>query len=234
MSIFHRLFKFVQAESHSAIDKLEDPVKQTEQGIRDLKSDLQSSIKSLAEAKAVCTGMRRKSNEHKEIAAEYEKKAILLLQKAEKAELDPTEADRLAGESLNKKETALKRASDAAASLNKQEELIHRLEATVSKLKSQISHWENELVMLKSRAKVASATKRLNKQLTQIDSSSTVSMLEKMKSRIDEDEAIAESYGEIANLETSIDSEIDKAIGSDQASTDDKLAALKAKLAKKG
>ena len=178
--------------------------------------------------------MRRKSNEHKEIAAEYEKKAILLLQKAEKAELDPTEADRLAGESLNKKETALKRASDAAASLNKQEELIHRLEATVSKLKSQISHWENELVMLKSRAKVASATKRLNKQLTQIDSSSTVSMLEKMKSRIDEDEAIAESYGEIANLETSIDSEIDKAIGSDQASTDDKLAALKAKLAKKG
>ena len=41
MSIFHRLFKFVQAESHSAIDKLEDPVKQTEQGIRDLKSDLQ-------------------------------------------------------------------------------------------------------------------------------------------------------------------------------------------------
>ena len=40
MNFFKRLFKIGQAEAHSALDKLEDPIKLTEQGIRDLKQDL--------------------------------------------------------------------------------------------------------------------------------------------------------------------------------------------------
>ena len=34
------------------MDKLEDPIKMTEQGIRDMKKDLESSLKALAEVKA--------------------------------------------------------------------------------------------------------------------------------------------------------------------------------------
>mgnify|MGYP001493103567 CR=1 FL=1 len=41
MSIFRRIFKLIQSESHSVVDNLEDPVKLTEQGIRDLKKDYQ-------------------------------------------------------------------------------------------------------------------------------------------------------------------------------------------------
>ena len=37
MGIFSRLFKVGQAEAHAMVDKLEDPIKITEQGIRDLK-----------------------------------------------------------------------------------------------------------------------------------------------------------------------------------------------------
>jgi phage shock protein A len=37
MNVFKRLFKVGEAEAHSALDKLEDPIKMTEQGIRDLK-----------------------------------------------------------------------------------------------------------------------------------------------------------------------------------------------------
>eukprot|EP01025_Chloroclados_australasicus_P014852 TRINITY_DN1702_c0_g1_i2.p1 TRINITY_DN1702_c0_g1~~TRINITY_DN1702_c0_g1_i2.p1 ORF type:complete len:846 (-),score=82.03 TRINITY_DN1702_c0_g1_i2:2094-4358(-) len=48
-----RLFGIAQAEAHSAISKLEDPVKMTEQGIRDLKNDLNKSLQSLAEVKAM-------------------------------------------------------------------------------------------------------------------------------------------------------------------------------------
>jgi phage shock protein A len=40
MGIFSRLFNVGKAEAHAAIDKLEDPIKMTEQGIRDLKKDL--------------------------------------------------------------------------------------------------------------------------------------------------------------------------------------------------
>ncbi len=36
MSIFQRVFRLGKAEVHSAIDKIEDPIRMTEQGIRDL------------------------------------------------------------------------------------------------------------------------------------------------------------------------------------------------------
>ena len=57
-------------------------------------------------------------------------------------------------------------------------------------------------------------------------------MLEKMKDKVNEDEALAQSYGEMASLETSVDDEINKALGSGGASaaTSDSLAALKAKM----
>ena len=41
--IFQRLFKTGQAEAHAIVDKLEDPIKLSEQAIRDLKKDLQES-----------------------------------------------------------------------------------------------------------------------------------------------------------------------------------------------
>ena len=53
MNIFKRLFKIGEAEAHSALDKLEDPIKMTEQGIRDMKSDLDKSLHALAEVKAM-------------------------------------------------------------------------------------------------------------------------------------------------------------------------------------
>ena len=47
MNIFKRLFKIGQAEANSAVDKLEDPIKMTEQGIRDLKKDLSAALQAI-------------------------------------------------------------------------------------------------------------------------------------------------------------------------------------------
>ena len=46
MGVFKRLFTVGKAEAHAAIDKLEDPIKMTEQGIRDLKLDLDKSLQA--------------------------------------------------------------------------------------------------------------------------------------------------------------------------------------------
>lgn len=43
--LFKRIFRVAQAEAHAAVDKLEDPVKMTEQGIRELKQNFAVSIK---------------------------------------------------------------------------------------------------------------------------------------------------------------------------------------------
>jgi phage shock protein A len=47
-----------------------------------------------------------------------------------------------------------------------------------------------------------------------------------------QEEALAESYGEIANASKSVDDEIDAALASGGGSQSDALAALKAKMAK--
>ncbi len=230
MSIFRRLFKIGEAEANTALDKMEDPVKMSEQAIRDLKVDLNKALESLAEVKAIAIRTRRENKNNQQQASDYEKKAMLLLQKAEQGQMDSSEADRLATEALNKKEQAEQEVSRLAAEVQKYDSMTANLEAKVNDLKSQISRWENELKTLKARSKVSTATKKLNKQMAGIDSSSTVAMLERMKTKVEEEESLAQSYGEIAAAPKSVDDEIDKALGSSTPAGSDALAALKAKM----
>lgn len=234
MGIFGRIFKMGQSEVHSAIDKLEDPIKLTEQGIRDLKVDLDKSIKALAEVKAMSIRSRNDIVTYKNKAADYEKKAILLLKKAESGGMDIADAERLATDSLGKKEENIQQMERTIKEQEKFDLSVSQLEKSVKTIRNNISSWENELKTLKARVKVASATKNINKQLSQIDSSSTVSMLERMKEKVSQEEAMAESYGEIANESKSVDDEIEKALeGSGTSEASDSLAALKAKMGMK-
>ncbi len=230
MSVFKRLFKVGQAEAHAVVDKLEDPIKMTEQGIRDLKKDLDKSLQALAEVKALAIRSKKDLSTNREMAKNYEQKAILLIQKAEKGELDPAEADRLATEALTKKEEAMETASRAQEEVNRFDTNIANLDKSVKKLKSSISNYENELRTLKARARVSTATQKINKQLSGIDSSGTVSMLEKMKEKVAQQEAMSEAYGEIAMENKSLDDEIDDVLSEKNVKASNSLEELKAKL----
>lgn len=231
MNIFKRLFSIGKAESHSAIDKLEDPIKMTEQGIRELKEDLDKALHALAEVKALSIRARNDMETYENKARDYEQKAVIILRQAEKGELESSEADRLAGEALTKKEESLGQLERSKADRDKFQKNISEMDANIKRLKGQISHYENELKTLKARVKVSAATKNINKQMAQIDSSGTVGMLERMKDKVAQEEALAESYGEIANESRSVDEEIDKAVaGADKAKASDQLAELKKKL----
>lgn len=225
-----------EAEAHSAVDKLENPIKMTEQGIRDLKKDLDKSLHALAEVKAMAIRSKNDVQTFNNKAKDYEQKAMLLLKRAQNGDLDAGEADRLASEALVKKEENQEQASRAKAEQDKFESSVAQLDQNVKRIRSTISKYENELKTLKARVKVSTATKNLNKQMAQIDSSSTVSMLERMKEKVAQEEALAESYGEIANESKSVDDEIDKALegGTAEAKAADDLAALKAKMGLSG
>ncbi|MBL3656158.1 PspA/IM30 family protein [Fulvivirga sediminis] len=231
MNIFGRLFKIGQSEAHSAIDKLEDPIKLTEQGIRDMKEDLDKALNALAQVKAMAIRSKNDVQTYKSKAQDYEQKAIMLLQRAEKGEIESSEADRLASEALIQKEENLKHVSRSMGEQQQYDDSVAKLESNVKRLRSTIAKWENELKTLKARVKVSTATKNINKQMAQIDSSSTVSMLERMKDKVAQEEALAESYGEIANESRSIDEEIDRKLAeTGSASASDELAKLKAKI----
>jgi phage shock protein A len=231
MSLFKRLFTLGKAEANAVVDKLEDPIKMTEQGIKEMKKDLENCLKAMAEVKALEIRSRNEIGKEKEKAADYEKKAMLLLQRAENGQISSEEADRLASEALNKKVECEAHVDRAAQEQVQFEKNLSQLEGNIKTLRSKISSWENELKTLKARVKVASATKKLNKQMASIDSSDTISMLERMKDKVEQEEALSDAYGSIANESKSLDDEIDSAIGGDSAIQSDSLAALKAKMA---
>jgi phage shock protein A len=231
MNLFNRIFKIGQAEAHSAVNQFEDPIKMTEQGLRDLRQDLDKALHALAEVKALAIRSRNEAEAERSRALDYENKAVLLLQKAYRQELEAAEADRLATEALLKKTQHEAQAARATQEQQKFEASAQQLDQNVQQLKSTISQWDNELKTLKARVTVSTATKTINQQLAQLDSSGTVALLERMKDKVATEEALAESYGQIAQESKSIDQEIDKALGKDgsgQSSAD--LQALKAKL----
>ncbi len=232
MGVFNRLFRVGKAEAHAAIDKLEDPIKMTEQGIRDLKNDLDKSLQALAEVKALAIRSKKELSVEAQRATNYEQKAMLLLKKAENGEISPEEADRLATEVLEQKEVASENAARSQQEVERLDKNIAGLNANVTKLKNTIRNYENELKTLKARARVSSATKKINKQLSGVDSSGTVSMLERMKDKVEQQEALGEAYGEMAFENKSLDDEINDVLSEKKMKASDSLAALKAKMNK--
>jgi phage shock protein A len=231
MSIFRRIFKVTQSEAHAMVDKIEDPIKMTEQGIRDLKQDLQKAMTSLAEVKGMAIRTRRDAENKKKLAADYERKAMLLLQKMQNGQLDQAEAERLATEALNQKEENAAEAVRLTQEADRHEQMGNQLQANVNKIKSTITTYENDLVTLKARSKTAAATKKINQQIARIDSSGTIAMLEKMKAKVEEDESLAEAYGEMAAADRSVDDEITAALaGSAPPAASESLLDLKKRM----
>lgn len=233
MGLFSRLTRLGRAEANAAVDKLEDPIKMTEQGIRDLKKDLDKSLQALAEVKAMAIRSKRDLGTAKDKASNYEQKAMLLLKKAENGDISPEESDRLASEALRLKEEAMKDAHRAQEEVTRFDKNIANLEANVKKLKSTISSYENELRTLKARSRVSNATSKINKQLSGIDSSGTVGMLEKMKEKVAQQEAMSEAYGDISAQNVSLDDEIDSVLSDSEVKSSNALEELKAKMKNK-
>ena len=231
MGIFSRLFKVGQSQAHAVVDKLEDPIKLTEQGIRDLKSDLQNAMTGLAEVKGVSIRLTKEAEDAKRQADEYERKAMLLLQRFKDGQMDQAQAERLATEALNQKELVSQRATKLGQDAEQQQRMATQLQDKVQQLKTTITTYEQELITLRGRAKTAESTKKINQHLAQVDSSSTIAMLERMKRKVEEDEALAQAYGEVGQVDTSVDTEINKALAEAQPSkAQDQLQAMKARL----
>lgn len=230
MKFLRRIFKIGQAEVHHAIDNMEDPIKMTEQGIRDMKEDLDKALEALAQVKAMSIRAKNEVGEYEEKAEDYNEKAMLILKKAQNGGIEPEDADRLATEALVKKEEAIAMQNRAIADKEKFDQNVLQMEANVQTIKQNISKWENELKILRSRVKVADATKSLNKQMAKIDSNGTIALLERMKEKVHQEEALAEAYGEIANSTKSIDEEINRVVDVKKAKATTELEKLKEQL----
>jgi len=229
-SIFSRLFKIGQSEAHAVVDKLEDPIRLTEQGIRDLKTDLSEAMHSLAEVKGLAIRLKKQADDASKLAQDYERKAMLLLQKAQMGEMDPSQAESLAMEVLNEKESSAQRAAQLLTDYQTQDGMSRQLQQQVENLRKTISSYENELITLRARAKTAVSMRKINQQLSSIDSTSTIAMLEKMKQKVTEEESLATAYGDVAAGNVSIEVRVNEALSAKTMSSSRSLEELKRKM----
>ncbi len=205
MGFFQRIFRWGKSEVNSAMESLEDPIKMTDQGIKDLESDLEKSIKALASVKASCITAKNDLEKARQDVTDYQNKAMTFVQAAEQGKLSQAEADKLATQCLEKKSQRSRDLPQLEANYNRLQGQVTKFEDTIKTLKNQMDKWRNEAKMLKARAKVSEATANVNKQLAGIDSTDTIAMLEKMKEKVNEQEALADSYLEIAAASGSAD-----------------------------
>ena len=97
-------------------------------------------------------------------------------------------------------------------------------------LKENMDKWEKELRTLKARVKVSKATEQVNKQLAQLDTNGTIAMLERMKNKVEDQEALAKAYGEIAGAKSNLKDELNDLVKDDSFSIEKDLQAIKEKL----
>ena len=230
-NLFRRMFRIAESNAHAVVDQLEDPIKMTEQGIRDLKTNLQAAMVSLAQVKSLAIRLQKEGGDHRKRAGDYERKAMVLLKRAGAGEIDAGEAETLAAAALEKKEQSIQEAARIGADHQTQQRMTDQLQAKVADVKRQISQYQNELVTLRARSRTASSMRKINEQLAGVDASGTVAMLERMKAKVQEEESLAEAYDQLGDIGGTIDKDIDKALSTASPSAGvDAVAELKKKM----
>ncbi len=227
MNIFKRLLKIGQSDIHALVEKMEDPIALTAQGIDDMKGQLMAMNEGYISARAIVIRLENSIEEKKREAMVYEEKATKILLMAQQGELKPEKAEQLAIEALGLKKQMLADCDSLAEQVATHNERVKEINEKIDVLKFNIAKWKKELDSLIAKKQINSASEFANRQMANIDHNSTVDMLKRIKSRDHQDEAYEQAVHELARLKINLD--IDYTLASNDG-VKNELEALKRKL----
>ena len=213
-NIFSRLFRIGKAEANAVVDTLEDPVKMSQQAIRELKDKLAQALDAQVKLKALVIGMQ--ADEQKMIiqATDWENKANALQDKAEKGELDQPTADKLTADALASQKSCLDRAAQLKISADNQQNALNGINVKIVELKNLIHESEEQVQILAARAATASASKAVNKELSDSGGVDNLKdLMNRMQNKVKENENLAEAYVQLDAENADSKSQIDKILG---------------------
>ncbi len=225
MGLLSRIFGIGKAEANAALDKLEDPVKITEQQIRDMKDKLGDVIKAQATSLANLNKLKSRQKEFLLVQEDYTKKAQGVKAKIESGATDDETGKKAIIAALNKADNAKKSAESLAVQIKASQSTSDKITANVATFKKSITEAENTLVTLKARAESAKANRDINKQLSDVDPDGYASNIQRMVDKVDGLEAEAAAYEQINDENKSEDEIIESALAGDSPTADDELYA---------
>lgn len=216
MSIFKRLRDLTLSNVYALIEKAEDPIKLTDQYIRDMQEDLEDAEKAVAAQIAL----------EKKFKQLYEEQAQLVEKRTEQAHMAAQAQNiDLARRALEEKNAAETKANEYKASFDQNKALADNLREKLDEMRKQLTEMKNKRETLVARYNAAKAQEQINKSIAGFSSDSASSGLKRMEEKMLQMEARAEASNELnASKGKSLDEEF--ANLNKNKAVEDELAAL--------
>ncbi|WP_416829143.1 PspA/IM30 family protein [Ectobacillus polymachus] len=215
MSIFKRLRDLTMSNVYALIEKAEDPIKMTDQYLRDMQEDLAEAEKSVAAQIAL----------EKKFKLLYEEQEALVNKRDEQANLAVQAKNiDLARRALEEKKNAEQKRDEYKASYEQNKVAAENLRTKLEEMRKQVTELKNKRETLVARVNAAKAQKNINQAMSGFDSSTALAGLKRMEDKALQLEAEAEASGEVYQKEKSLDEEFAN-MGKDKE-VEDELAKL--------
>jgi len=220
--MFKRLRDLTMSNINSIIDKAEDPIKMTDQYIRDMHEDLEDAEKAVAAQIAI----------EKKFKSLYEEQEALVAKRGQQA-ATAAQAQNidLARRALEEKKAAEVKMGEYKTNYDQNKAAADNLRGKLDEMRKQLTEMKNKRETLVARYNAAKAQNEINKAMTGFSTDSAASGLKRMEDKMMQMEAQAEASNELASSEKSLDAEFES-LNKDQA-VEDELAALMKQFEKK-
>lgn len=218
MGIFKRLRDLTISNINALIDKAEDPVKMTDQYLRDMAEDISDAEAAVAKQIAVQKRLEAQIKEAQEMVEKREKQAIKALEQGN---------EELARKALQDKQTHQSVVNELTPQYEAAKQTSEKLKAQLQEMKDQYNELLVKRNSLVARAEAAKAQKNINKAMSDFDVQSARAGINRMMDKVSQMEAEAQAGLELRSSSLSLDEELKQL---EKSSVDDELEALKAKI----
>lgn len=216
MSLFKRLRDLTLSNVYALIEKAEDPIKLTDQYIRDMTEDLEEAEKAVASQIAL----------EKKFKLLYEEQAALVQKRTEQSHTAAKAQNiDLARRALEEKNSAEQKMIEYQASFSQNQLLANNLREKLEDMRKQLTDIKNKRETLIARYQAAKTQTEINKAMNGFGSDSAASGLKRMEEKMLQMEAQAEASNELSSSKgKSLDEEFANLEKTDKV--EDELAAL--------
>ena len=220
MGILSRMKTVLKSNVNSALDSMEDTERMLNQTVLDMQEQLAKAKQQVAIAIADEKRLERQYRENQAQTESWMDKAKLAVQKGN---------DELAKAALERKTEYEGLASEYKTQWEAQKASVEKIKTSLRELERKIDETRRQKDLLIARNKRAKAQKQIHQTMSGMSTNAgAFDTFERMKRKVDEEEARAEAAEEMATSgEASLDREFAEL---EKSSVDDDLASLKAQM----
>jgi phage shock protein A len=218
MGIFNRISDVIKANINDMLDKAEDPEKMLKQMVIEMEESVNQTALAVAQAIANEKSLERKIEKSRKDSSDWEQKAMQALNSGR---------DDLAKAALEKKSLMTRNINDLEPVYATAKVTADKMREQLNQLKAKLEEARTRQSTLIARAQSAKAQKQLSQAASGFGSDA-FSKFGKYESKVEQMEAEAEAFGELAGTDKSLEDEFKQL--ETGSSVDTELLELKQKM----